>query len=235
MKIQLISLAILAFSFPFSHAFAGMNSPSTTTTTTQTAAADMATISRRQSLANVATSILTGIATVSLNPTISTAIPTEETPRVVSRLGGLLDRFADTQRGVSLLVPASWNKFEGEVGAYDLKWQDIVDPKENVKISSTPVKSTTTSVAALGENVEEIGQKLAAKRDAKLVKAYEKLTDGILFYVFEFAINDGTHQLLSLSVNKGKIWSLDCNTTEKNWKKREEMYYNIVGSFLPKL
>lgn len=67
------------------------------------------------------------------------------------------------------------------------------------------------------------------------MKAEERLTDGILFYVFEFAINDGTHQLLSLSVNKGKIWSLDCNTTEKRWGKREEMYYNVVGSFLPKL
>jgi photosystem II oxygen-evolving enhancer protein 2 len=234
MKFSIISLATFAAVFlPFSHAFAGMNSP-TTSTTTATNTSPKTEISRRQSCTNVAT-ILSGIAALTLHPTTSTAIPVDETPRVVSRLGGLLDRFADTQRGVSLLVPASWNKFEGEVGAYDLKWQDIVDPRENVKISSTPVKSTTTSIVALGENVEEIGQKLAAKRDAKLVKAYEKLTDGILFYVFEFAINDGTHQLLSLSVNKGKIWSLDCNTTEKNWKKREEMYYNIVGSFLPKL
>ena len=83
--------------------------------------------------------------------------------------------------------------------------------------------------------MQEIGLKLAAKRDAKLVKAEERLTDGILFYVFEFAINDGTHQLLSLSVNKGKIWSLDANTTEKRWPKRSEMYYNVVGSFMPKL
>lgn len=83
--------------------------------------------------------------------------------------------------------------------------------------------------------MQELGQKLAAKRNAKLIRAEERLTEGILFYVFEFAINDGTHQLLSLSVNKGRIWSLDANTTEKRWPKREEMYYNIIGSFLPKL
>jgi hypothetical protein len=58
----------------------------------------------------------------------------------------LQERFQDVNRGLSLLVPSGWNKFEGEVGAYDLKWQDLVDPKENVKISSTPVKSTTTSM-----------------------------------------------------------------------------------------
>jgi photosystem II oxygen-evolving enhancer protein 2 len=121
------------------------------------------------------------------------------------------------------------------VGAYDIKWQDLVDQRENVKISSSPVKSTTTSINALGDDVQDIGQKLAAKRDAKLIKAEERLTEGILFYVFEFAINDGTHQMLSLSVNKGRMWSLDANTTEKRWSKREELYNNVIGSFVPKL
>lgn len=83
--------------------------------------------------------------------------------------------------------------------------------------------------------MQKIGESLAAKRDAKLVRAEERLTDGILFYVFEFAIGDGTHQLLSLSVNKGRIWSLDASTTEKRWPKREELYYNVIGSFVPRL
>ena len=56
------------------------------------------------------------------------------------------ENYGDVPRKVSLLVPSGWNKFEGEVGAYDLKWQDLVDNKENIKISSTPVKSTTTSM-----------------------------------------------------------------------------------------
>lgn len=86
----------------------------------------------------------------------------------------------------------------------------------------------------LGE-VQPLGEKLAEKRNAKLVSASERITDGILFYEFDFAINDGTHQLLQLSVNKGKIWSLDANTSEKRWSKREEMYKNVLGSFMPKL
>lgn len=222
MKFSLSFLTLLLASESV-NGFAGMNKQS-----------NKVDVSRRESFANVA-AIVGGVAGIVASPSIASAYPTDETPRVTSRLGGLLDRYADTQRGVSLLVPSGWNKFEGEVGAYDLKWQDLVDPKENVKISSTPVKSTTTSISALGDNVQEIGAKLAAKRDAKLVKAEERLTDGYLFYVFEFALSDNTHQLLSLCVAKGKIWSLDCNTTEKRWSKREEQYYNIVGSFLPKL
>jgi len=191
-------------------------------------------ISRRDSFAGLA-SIVGGVAGITALPNMAGAMPDDETPRIISRMGGLLERYGDTQRGLSLLVPSGWNKFEGEVGAYDLKWQDLVDPKENIKISSTPVKSTTTSISALGEDVQEIGAKLASKRDAKLVKASERITDSILFYTFEFAINDGTHQLLSLCVHKGKIWSVDANTVERRWSKREEMYYNILGSFLPKL
>jgi len=113
--------------------------------------------------------------------------------------------------------------------------KDVVDGRENIKISTNPVKSTTTSISALGTDIQAIGESLASKRNAKLVQAKERLTDGILFYIFEFAISDGTHQLLCLSVNKGKIWSLDANSSEKRWVKREAMYRNIIGSFLPKL
>ena len=132
------------------------------------------------------------------------------------------------------MAPSGWNKFEGEVGAYDVKWQDLVDPTENIKVSSTPVKSTTVSIDVLGD-VKTVGDSLASKRNANLVAAEERLTDGILFYKFEFAIKDGTHQLLQLCVSKGKIWSLDANAKEKRWSKRGDMYENVLGSFVPKL
>jgi photosystem II oxygen-evolving enhancer protein 2 len=110
----------------------------------------------------------------------------------------------------------------------------LVDPTENIKISSTPVKSTTESIAALGE-VQALGEKLAAKRNAKLVSANERLTDGILFYTFDFALNDGTHQMLLLCIGKGKLWSVDASAKEKKWKGRVELYQNSLGSFMPKL
>mmetsp|Transcript_14950 Transcript_14950/g.34682 ORF Transcript_14950/g.34682 Transcript_14950/m.34682 type:complete len:257 (+) Transcript_14950:153-923(+) len=158
----------------------------------------------------------------------------EETPRVVTRMGGLLEAFQDGPRSIKMMTPSGWNKFDGEVGAYDLKWQDLVDNTENIKISSTPVKSTTTSIDALGE-VKQVGASLATKRKAKLISATERLTDGVLFYKFDFAISDGTHQLLQLCVCKGKLWSLDANSSEKRWSKRSELYENVLGSFMPKL
>mmetsp|Transcript_5162 Transcript_5162/g.7564 ORF Transcript_5162/g.7564 Transcript_5162/m.7564 type:complete len:222 (+) Transcript_5162:151-816(+) len=187
-------------------------------------------LSRRESFAKAAAGVLGGLAITM--PAV--AMPDDETPLVTTRMGGNLEKYQDGNRGWRILAPSGWNKFEGEVGAYDVKWQDVVDPRENIKVSSTPVKSTTTSIDILGD-VQALGESLASKRNAKLIKAEERLTDGILFYVFDFAIEDGTHQVLSLSVNKGRIWSLDANTTEKRWNSRKDMYFNIVGSFMPKL
>jgi len=158
----------------------------------------------------------------------------EETPRRVTRMGGLLEAFQDGPRSIKMMVPSGWNKFEGEVGAYDIKWSDLVDKSENIKISSTPVKSTSTSIDILGE-VQAVGVSLAGKRNAKLISATERLTDGILFYKFDFSINDGTHQLLQLCICKGKLWSIDASSTEKRWPKRSELYENVFGSFMPKL
>lgn len=193
-------------------------------------------MSRRQAVQQ-SVAVVTGTVSASvLYPSLAAMASevAEETPRVTTRMGGLLESFQDGSRSIRIMAPSGWNKFDGEVGAYDVKWQDLVDPTENIKISSSPVKSTTESVALLG-NVQEVGRSLASKRNAKLIAASERQTDGILFYDFDFAINDGTHQLLTLCVCKGKLWSLDASAKERRWDKRSELYKNVVGSFMPKL
>lgn len=196
-----------------------------------------ASISRRQAFVQSTTTgaVVFAAAAVVASPTPASAgIAGDNEPRITTRMGGLLEAFQDGPRGLRLMVPSGWNKFEGEVGAYDLKWQDLVDPNENIKISSSPVKSTTESIDVLG-NVKELGVKLAAKRNAKLVSANERTTEGILFYTFDFALNDKTHQLLLLCVAKGKLWSVDASSKESRWAKRSEMYQNVLGSFVPRL
>jgi len=188
-------------------------------------------VSRRAAFVQSAAVLAGGMSLLNGSPAFAEV--TEETPKVTTRMGGFLEKYQDS-RGWTILAPSGWNKFEGEPGAYDVKWQDVVDNKENVKVSSNPVKSTTTSIDVLGD-VQALGENLAKKRNGKLVRAQERQTEGILFYTFDFALSDNTHQLLVLCVNKGKIWSLDANSSEKRWGKREEMYYNILGSFMPKL
>jgi hypothetical protein len=101
-------------------------------------------VNRRQVVESAAASVLATGTFVAAAPAL--AVITDETPRVTTRMGGLLEKYQDSNRGWSILAPSGWNKFDGEVGAYDVKWQDLVDPRDNIKVSSTPVKSTTTSM-----------------------------------------------------------------------------------------
>jgi photosystem II oxygen-evolving enhancer protein 2 len=185
-------------------------------------------LSRRQVLFQQATAA--ALVLVSTTPLVSHA----DEPRVINRMGGLLEAYQDSPRGLRIMAPSGWNRFEGEVGAYDVKWQDLVDPTENIKISSTPIKSTITTVAAIGP-VQQLGDQLASKRNAKLLSAKERVTEGLLFYSFDFALGDATHQLLLLCVSKGKLWSVDASAKERKWDKRKEMYQNVLASFVPKL
>ena len=103
-------------------------------------------VSRRESFAKAASVIGGTIAAGGLvMPSAASATVTDETPIVTTRQGGLLEKYQDS-RGWKIMAPSGWNGFDGEVGAYDKKWQDLVDPFDNIKLSSTPVKSTTTSM-----------------------------------------------------------------------------------------
>jgi hypothetical protein len=56
---------------------------------------------------------------------------------------------------------------------------------ENVVIGNTPSSADKPSITNYG-SLESIGEKLAKKRDGKVVKAEAHETDGIIFYSYQF-------------------------------------------------
>ena len=129
--------------------------------------------------------------------------------------------------------PSGWNQFEGSPETYVAKWSDIINRDELVILNSTPVKASTTSVETLGD-VQEVGTKLAKARNAELVEAKARVTEGVVFYEFEFK-GEPISEVYSLCVNKGRLWALSATSATKRWPKRRELLKNVLGSFLPKL
>ncbi|GMI19033.1 hypothetical protein TeGR_g4345 [Tetraparma gracilis] len=190
----------------------------------------------RRAFLRSAPAALVPLVAFSAPPPSLASLPTDETTLVTSRLGGLLEKYQDSRGGWRLMSPTNWNKFEGNADlGYDVKWQDLIAPIETVKVTSAA--TALKSIDELGE-AEAVGGKLAAKRSAKVQSVAVRSTDGIVFYTFDLTVGEGkeaVHQLLSLSVNKGKIWFCEAMSGDKNWGKRKEMYENILGSFMPKL
>jgi hypothetical protein len=147
-RLSILFLAAFVPAASFVTAFSA-NDGRASSATSAAAPSSVVAATRRDYLSRTAASLIaTGVvvvATTSL-PHPSFALASEEdAPKITTRMGGLLENYQDP-RGWTILAPSGWNKFDGEVGAYDTKWEDLVDPTDNVKVSSTPVKSTTTSV-----------------------------------------------------------------------------------------
>ena len=154
-----------------------------------------------------------------------------EIPPATTKMGGLLEKYADVNRGFRLLKPTTWNQFDGEPGAYDVRWVDVVAPAESVTLS--------TSTYGAGQSIEDLaavdklGAKLANARGT-LTGARARRSDSILFYDYSFA-GEGRRELLTMCVHKGRLWQLAAKAPESSWGKREALYLNVVGSFVPKL
>ena len=107
-----------------------------------------------------------------------------EVPPATTKMGGLLEKYADVNRGFRLLKPTTWNQFDGEPGAYDVRWVDVVAPAESVTLS--------TSTYGAGQSIEDLaavdklGAKLANARGT-LTGARARRSDSILFYDYSFA------------------------------------------------
>ena len=88
------------------------------------------------------------------------APPVKDIPVSTSKLGGLLEPFADVGKGWRILKPYGWNQFDTRPGVYEEKWTDIVAAnQQNLLVTTVPVKSTTTRVDALvGRGVQGGGQ-----------------------------------------------------------------------------
>ena len=154
-----------------------------------------------------------------------------EIPPATTKMGGLLEKYADVNRGFRLLKPTTWNQFDGEPGAYDVRWVDVVAPAESVTLS-TSAYGAGASIEDLAA-VDRLGAKLASARGT-LTGARARRSADILFYDFSFS-GEGRRELLTMCVHKGRLWQLAAKAPEASWGKREALYLNVVGSFVPKL
>lgn len=98
-------------------------------------------------------------------------------------------------------------------------------------MSSQPVQ-TATSVSALGE-LDEVGAKFAKSRNAELLSTASTTVDGVLVYTLELK-GELYHELLLLTINRGKLFRVSTVASNKRWSKRGELYRNIINSFVPK-
>ncbi|TVQ16042.1 MAG: photosystem II oxygen evolving complex protein PsbP [Leptolyngbya sp. DLM2.Bin15] len=153
--------------------------------------------------------------------------------------GAGLNSYIDSYDGYEFFYPNGWVETKVENGP-DIVFHDIIQESENVSVVISPIPEGQ-SLRDLGTPTD-VGQRLAQKvitsagsdRKAELVGAAERDLDGELYYLLEYAVELPTqnrHNLASVVVRRGKLFTLNASTTEDRWDKMRDTFRQVVASF----
>ncbi|GAB4375041.1 MAG: photosystem II reaction center PsbP [Elainellaceae cyanobacterium] len=147
--------------------------------------------------------------------------------------------YADNYDGYKFLYPNSWVPVKVEDGP-DIVLHDLIEQTENVSVVISPV-SNSKSLEELGTPTE-VGYRLSKSaiappdsgRQAELVNAESQEVDGVTYYLLEYAVqlpDQLRHNLASVAIRRGQLFTLNVSTTERRWEKAKERLQAVARSF----
>ncbi|MCS6960176.1 MAG: photosystem II reaction center PsbP [Pseudanabaenaceae cyanobacterium SKYGB_i_bin29] len=157
----------------------------------------------------------------------------------VSPTSGLLP-YSDARDGYRFLYPNGWVQKSVQGGA-DVLFHDIIQPLENVSVVIGELKSVQKlgdlgSPQAVGERVRDrIIAPPESNRKAELISATSQTVNGKEYYLLEYAIDAGNgrqrHDLVAVTANNRRLYTLDISAPENRWAKVKDMFEQVVRSF----
>ncbi|NJK69202.1 MAG: photosystem II oxygen evolving complex protein PsbP [Microcoleus sp. CSU_2_2] len=150
-----------------------------------------------------------------------------------------LKSYVDTADGYQFLYPNGWLPIAVSNGP-DVVFRDLIQQTENVSVVISPVTGNKT-LADLGTPTD-VGYKLSktaiappdSGREAELVSAESRESRSKSYYILEYAVklpNQERHNLASVAVSRGKLYTINISATEERWPKVKEAFEKVVKSF----
>ena len=150
-----------------------------------------------------------------------------------------LKSYVDSIDGYQFLYPNGWLPVQVTNGP-DVVFRDMIERTENVSVVISPVPDGKT-LAELG-TPGEVGYNLQKNaiappdsgRKAELVNAEARESGDKSYYLLEYNVklpNQERHNLASVAVSRGKLYTFNASTTEKRWDKMQDVLEQVVKSF----
>ncbi len=141
-----------------------------------------------------------------------------------------LKSYVNSIKGYEFLYPNGWVEVKVNNGP-DLVFHDLVEETENLSLIVSPVTNDKT-LAELG-TPSEVGYKLSKNaiappdsgREAELVNATARQVGDETYYILEYAVqlpNQLRHNLASVVVHRGQLFTFNLSTTERRWEKTQD-------------
>ena len=148
--------------------------------------------------------------------------------------------FVDTADGYEFSYPNGWLQVKVANGP-DVVFHDLIEISENVSVVISPVPENKT-LQELGTPTE-VGYKLGKAalaphdscRSAELVKSSELESEGKKYYNLEYLVKlpnqQERHNIASVAVSRGKLFTFNASIPEKRWRKVKRSMEDVVNSF----
>ncbi|MDZ4874575.1 MAG: hypothetical protein CLLPBCKN_003971 [Chroococcidiopsis cubana SAG 39.79] len=151
-----------------------------------------------------------------------------------------LKSFVDSVDGYEFLYPNGWLPVKVTDGP-DIVLHDLIETTENasVVIGSIADGKTLADLGTPGDVGYKLGKSAIAPpdsgREAELVNAGQQDYNGKTYYILEYAVKlpnqQQRHNLASVAVSRGKLFTFNASTTEQRWQKAAPKLQQMVKSF----
>lgn len=151
------------------------------------------------------------------------------------------NNYINVAREYEFLYPNGWESVEVNSPSHgvDVVFRDIIEHTTNlsVVISSVPQEK---SLASLG-TATDVGYQLLkttlsnSNRQVDLISASTKETVGKIYYLLEYEAKlpnyPQRHNLASVIINRGQLFTFNLSTPQTNWQEFKNQYQIVVNSF----
>lgn len=150
-----------------------------------------------------------------------------------------LNSYVDSLDGYEFLYPNGWEEVKVSDGP-DVVLHDLIERTENASVVVSPIPDDR-SLEDLGTPTE-IGYKLQknaiappdSNREAELLNAEARQSGDKTYYILEYSVklpNQERHNIASVAVSRGKLFTLNVSTGQKRWEKMHDVFETVAKSF----
>ncbi|WP_107666448.1 photosystem II reaction center PsbP [Cyanothece sp. BG0011] len=157
-------------------------------------------------------------------------------------LGGL-QSYVDAGDGYQFLYPNGWVGVDVKQSSQgvDVIFRDIIEPTENLSVIVSDVDKEKT-LSDLGTPTEvgyyllkQMNNNQETGRQVDLINAESREVEGQTYYNLEYEVTlpnqEQRHNLASIAVSRGKLFTFNLSTLQKRWDKVKDLFETSVNSF----
>lgn len=154
-----------------------------------------------------------------------------------------LQSYVDTSDGYEFLYPNGWvgvdvkNAPEG----VDVAYQDLIDAREKLSVIISDVNQDKSledlgSPSDVGDRfMERVNNNPDSNLKATLVNAELRAGNDNNYYILEYVVtlpnNQAKHNVASVVVKKGKLFTFNISTPESRWSSVKKQFITAAKSF----